>query len=107
LSQKLSSNYHVYGLEYSDKVPNDSIESAAKFFLEHVERKLIELGKNNCFLAGYSFGGLIAIEMCALLERNEHKFSFAITNLILLESSHKFFRVGVHVSLILIKQYLI
>ena len=98
LADKLSANFTVYGLEYTAEVPNLSIEAAARFNLDQIKRKLIELGKKCCFLAGYSFGGLIAIEMCNLFERSRKEFDFNITSLVLFESSHKFFRVGVHVS---------
>jgi thioesterase domain-containing protein len=47
----------LYGLNYSQEVPNDSIESIAKFYLNIINETLKE--SNSFTLGAYSFGGLL------------------------------------------------
>lgn len=83
----------TYALEYSKDVPVDNIHSVAVFYMNLIEKELDET-KFDCFnLAGYSFGGLISIELCRKVEIEKR---FKIQNLIIIESSHTFFRLGVH-----------
>lgn len=86
-------NIQVYGLEYSKNVPTDSVDSISKFYIKLIEENLSPLGLTNFNLAGYSFGGLISIEICRQIEFSSN---LKIQNLIIIESSHTFFRFGVH-----------
>lgn len=98
LAHKLANiNVLVYGLQYTAQLATHSIEQTANFYLNQIKNELDKIKINKCLLAGYSFGGLIAIEMCRQYESSKLDFK-EITNLILFESSHKFFRIGIHVN---------
>ncbi|RNA43822.1 fatty acid synthase [Brachionus plicatilis] len=94
LGDELSNHgVQVYALEYSKEVPVDSIQSVAAFYLNLIEQEISQIN-TDCFnLAGYSFGGLISIEICRQVEIDQR---LRIQNLIIIESSHTFFRLGVH-----------
>jgi hypothetical protein len=95
-------NVQLFGLQFTNHVPYDSLEEAARFYISKIDSTIRELNfniVNNVAICGYSFGGLLAIEICHQMEtkfRFENDINFVISNLILLESSHLFFRVGVH-----------
>lgn len=94
LSDELASyGVQVNALEYSKDVPVDSIHSVAKYYLNLIEKEINEEKIDSVNLAGYSFGGLISIEICRQVEVAKR---FKIENLIIIESSHTFFRLGVH-----------
>lgn len=88
-------NIQVYGLEYTIDVPNDSVQSMAQYYFNIIGEELKSLNTLKFNLAGYSFGGLIAIEMCHQIETSSNSNLF-ILNLFLFETSHKLFRLGVH-----------
>jgi pimeloyl-ACP methyl ester carboxylesterase len=85
-------NIQTYGFEFTRHVPTDSIDSIAKYYIEMIGNKLRELGLTNSKwnLAGYSYGGMIAIEISAQLG------PLCVENLFLFESSHDIFRLGGH-----------
>lgn len=64
LTTKLKAN--LWGLEYSYKNPEDTIQDMVKRLLPLIEQKLT--GKTFNFLA-YSFGSTIALELASLLEQ--------------------------------------
>ena len=86
-------NVQVYGLEYTEDVPNNSLESSAGFYKEIIQNELIKFGIKEFYLAGYSFGGLIAIELCKQIEID---LNFKLINLFLFDSSIKFYRTVIH-----------
>ena len=95
-------NVQMFGLHFTHHVPFESLEEAARFYITKIDSTIRELNfnvVNNVIICGYSFGGLLAIEVCHQMEtrfRFENDINFVISSLILLESSHLFFRVGVH-----------
>jgi hypothetical protein len=95
-------NVQMIGLQFTTHVPHVSLEEAARYYILKIDSIIRELNfnvVNNIAVCGYSFGGLLAIEICHQMEtkfRFENDINFVISNLILLESSHLFFRVGVH-----------
>lgn len=91
-----NANIQVYGLEYTRDVPNDSIQSSATLYLDKIKNEMSKLNKSSCLIAGYSYGGMIAIELLRQFETNRSNFDFDIPHLVLLDTSHKFFQVGVH-----------
>jgi len=82
----------IYGFEFTRQVPTDSIESMAKYYIGMIRNKMrqLELNKSKWNLAGYSFGGLIAIEISSQLGPK------GVEKLFLFESSHDIFRLGGH-----------
>lgn len=94
LAQELTNHcIQTYALEYSKEIPVDNIHSVAAFYLNLIEKELNRTKIDCINLAGYSFGGLISIELCRMVETDKR---FNIQNLIIIESSHTFFRLGVH-----------
>ncbi len=62
LAHKLANiNVLVYGLQYTAQLATHSIEQIANFYLNQIKNELDKIKINKCLLAGYSFGGLIAI----------------------------------------------
>ncbi|CAF0853772.1 unnamed protein product [Brachionus calyciflorus] len=94
LAEQLQRQFiQVFALEYSNDVPTDSVESISKYYIKIIETELLDLNISSFNLAGYSYGGLISLEICRQLEINK---KLKIENLIIIESSHTFFRYGVH-----------
>jgi hypothetical protein len=92
-----SRNIQVYGLEFSKNAPENSVEDAASYFLNSIQAVMKKLNRTRFFVAGYSFGGLLAIEVCHKLKSNSSKYSHLVAEkLILFETSHIFFRRSVH-----------
>jgi pimeloyl-ACP methyl ester carboxylesterase len=93
-----SKNIQLYGLEFTNKAPEDSIERAAAYYITVIETEMRSLNRSSFHLAGYSFGGLLAIEICHQLEQKVAQTStqLVIEHLILFETSHVFFRRSVH-----------
>ena len=86
------SNIQVYGLQFNYKIPVDSINSMARFYLNEIRNELKTL---SFYLGAYSFGGSIAIELSKILEEeNELK----LKKLFLFDTSHCFFKVGAHMN---------
>ena len=52
------SDIQIFGLEYTDKVPTDTIGSVARFYSNLIQQKLAELNERRFSLAAYSFGGI-------------------------------------------------
>ncbi|EFA05204.2 fatty acid synthase [Tribolium castaneum] len=67
LSQKLKA--HVYGLQYSFKNPENTVQEIAKNILPHVKTLLQD--RKNFTLIAYSFGVLVAFELAVLLESED------------------------------------
>lgn len=97
LAQHLASKGRilVYGIEFSRRTPVDTIESIADNFLTLIQRELVTLNKKSFTIVGYSFGGLVAVEV---VNRALEIRSICVETLILLESSVKLFNYGVHVN---------
>jgi hypothetical protein len=92
-----SKNIQVYGLEFSKNAPEDSVEHAASYFLHLIQAEMKKLNRDRFFLGGYSFGGLLAIEMCHQLKKDPTRYkNLHIECLIMFETSHIFFRRSVH-----------
>lgn len=105
LAEKLAShNVQAFGIQYANQVPTRTIESMAEFYLTEIETFLSNdsattTASRGIYLAGYSFGGCVAIEMCRQLEerkKSDRPVGLDVLNLVLFESSHIFFRIGVH-----------
>lgn len=92
LSEKLEQkSIQVFGLQFNKQVPFDNITLMALFYIEIIKNELNKRNKLNFYLAGYSFGGLIAIEISRLLKKTN-----LVKDLLLFESSHVFFKVAAH-----------
>jgi pimeloyl-ACP methyl ester carboxylesterase len=90
LAQLLArSHIQVFGLEFSVNSPTNSIESIADSYRSEINAQLTALGLASFSLAGYSYGGLIAIQLARI-------YHTKCDNLFLFESSHHVFRYGVY-----------
>nr|NP_001137778.2 fatty acid synthase 1, isoform C [Drosophila melanogaster]ACL82985.2 fatty acid synthase 1, isoform C [Drosophila melanogaster] len=69
----------AYGLQYTEAVPSDSLESAAKFFIKQL-RTVQPKGPYK--LAGYSFGCLLTYVMAGILEETNE-----VANVIMLDGA--------------------
>jgi len=69
----------AYGLQFTEDVPYDSLESAAKFFIKQL-RSVQPKGPYK--LAGYSFGCLLAYVMAGILEETNE-----VANVIMLDGA--------------------
>ncbi|XP_017037404.1 fatty acid synthase [Drosophila kikkawai] len=69
----------AYGLQFTDAVPYDSVDSAARFFIKQL-RTVQPKGPYK--LAGYSFGCLLTYVMAAILEESNE-----VANVIMLDGA--------------------
>lgn len=83
----------VFGLQHTLEAPNGSIESLAKFYIKEISKKLEELNEIRFNLVGYSFGGIVSIEIARQVEAMQSS-RLILSNLIIFESSQKFFKYG-------------
>ena len=88
------SSIQVYGLQFTEKVPLESINSISRFYLNEIKK----ISNNQeFFLAAYSYGGSIAIELSRILEQEENK-SNLVKKLFLFDTSQSFFKIGAHLN---------
>jgi hypothetical protein len=88
----------VYGLEFTHKALFDSLELTTQYYLEIVYNKLERLRIKTFSLAGYSYGGLLALELEHQLRLKEKYKNLKLEHLILFETSHVFFNRSVHIN---------
>jgi len=74
----------VYGIQCVQEADLQSVPSLAKFYLKEI-RKVQPQGPYT--IAGYSFGGAIALEMALQLEKENKQL---VKNLLFLDGSHKY-----------------
>ncbi|GBL99475.1 Fatty acid synthase [Araneus ventricosus] len=76
-------NLPVYGIQCTPEAPSETIEQLAAWYWKHINTVNIS---NSIFLAGYSFGGSVAFEMCLQAERDPQHHA-KVRNLIMLDGS--------------------
>ncbi|GBN32397.1 Fatty acid synthase, partial [Araneus ventricosus] len=76
-------NFPVYGIQCTPVAPSETIEVLAAWYWKHI--KSLNISNTIC-LAGYSFGGAVAFEMCLQAERDPQQHS-EVRNLIMLDGS--------------------
>lgn len=104
-------NVQVYGLQFTIKVPLETIKKMSIYYLNEILNQLNLDKKYEFYLAAYSFGGAIAIEMACILEHfvnykylntnqsfNVNFGLIKLKKLFLFETSHVFFKVGAHLN---------
>lgn len=86
LASALPSNLSIYAVQPpgldGNTTPCPSVETLAEHYIAELSESI---GGKNVFLAGHSFGGLIAFEMARQLERNPQ--GAASTELVILDSA--------------------
>jgi hypothetical protein len=92
-------NVQLFGLQFTMEVPSEHLNKTVEFYIKKISDTIIELDGMladgyTVGLCGYSIGGLLAIEICRQLEVSQTR-RLKISNLILFETSHTFFKVGV------------
>jgi surfactin synthase thioesterase subunit len=91
-------NIQVYALQFTANIPNESVQEISSFYLNVIENEMQKLNANKFYLAGYSFGGVVAIELCKQMSTAPTQLK--VLSLFLFESSHKIFNAGAHVNAI-------
>ncbi|GIY66143.1 fatty acid synthase [Caerostris extrusa] len=76
-------NFPVYGIQCTPEAPSESIEQLAAWYWKNI--KTVNLS-STIYLAGYSFGGSVAFDMCLQAERNPHDHA-KVRNLVMLDGS--------------------
>ncbi|CAL1299396.1 unnamed protein product [Larinioides sclopetarius] len=76
-------NFPVYGIQCTPEAPSESIEQLAAWYWKHI--KTLNIGNTIC-LAGYSFGGSVAFEMCVRAQRDPQQHA-KVRNLVMLDGS--------------------
>ncbi|CAL1296657.1 unnamed protein product [Larinioides sclopetarius] len=76
-------NSPVYGIQCTREAPSESIEQLAAWYWKHI--KILNIS-NTINLAGYSFGGSVAFEMCLQAERDPQQHA-KVQYLIMLDTS--------------------
>ncbi|GBM20156.1 Fatty acid synthase, partial [Araneus ventricosus] len=76
-------NLPVYGIQCTPEAPSESIELLAAWYWKLI--KTLNISNTIC-LAGYSFGGSVAFEMCLQAERDPEKHA-KVRHLIMLDGS--------------------
>ncbi|GBM53940.1 Fatty acid synthase [Araneus ventricosus] len=79
-------NFPVYGIQCTLEAPSQSIEELAAWYWKHIKSLNIS---NTIGLAGYSYGGAIAFEMCLQAERDPQLHA-EVRDLIMLDGSPAF-----------------
>ncbi|KAJ8024884.1 Fatty acid synthase [Holothuria leucospilota] len=78
-------DYPIFGVQFTNKVPNNSISSMANYYLSAM-RSVKKNGPYN--LAGYSFGATVALEIARILQKEQNSQSKA--KLLLFDGSLSF-----------------
>ncbi|GFS66889.1 fatty acid synthase, partial [Nephila pilipes] len=74
----------VFGIQYTSEAPGDSLEELAAWYWVHIKK--LNVG-DTIFLAGYSFGSTLVLEMILQAERQPHQYP-QVQEIIILDGSH-------------------